>query len=119
MCFRNVLEILPAVDPEGTFLVDSVTSLLQNSLFPRENNYQMDENAALRCADELVALAEKVHHVVYVSDYIYDDGARYSETTERYRKCLAFIDRALAQVCDVVMEFSAGQPIVHKGEWNL
>ena len=38
------------------------------------------------------------------------------ETTERYRKCLADIDRRLAQVCDTVVEVSAGQYIVHKGE---
>ena len=47
------------------------------------------------------------------------DAEAFSESTEMYRKCLADIDRALAQVCDTVVEVSAGQYIVHKGELQL
>ena len=118
-CFRNILDCLETADAEGTFLVDSVTALIQNSLFPPEKNYELDPDAAKRCADELVAFAGKVRHAVFVSDYIYSDAERYSETTERYRKCLADIDRRLAQICDTVVEVSAGQYTVHKGELRL
>ena len=96
--------------------MDSVTALIQNSLFPIEKNYEMDLEAANRCADELVAFAHTVRHVVFVSDYIYSDAERYSESTEAYRKCLANIDRRLAKVCDTVIEVSAGQFIIHKGD---
>lgn len=112
-CSKNVMSV---ADPEGTFLVDSVTALIQNSLFPVEKNYEMDLAAAERCADELVEFAGLVRHAVFVSDYIYADAERYSESTELYRKCLAAIDRRLAAVCDAVVEVSAGQVIVHKGE---
>ena len=118
-CFRNILDCLETADPEGAFLVDSVTALLQNALFPVEKNYELDPEAAKRCCDELVEFAGKVRHAVFVSDYIYSDAQRYSETTERYRKCLADIDRRLAMVCDTVVEVSAGQYIVHKGELRL
>ena len=118
-CFRNILDCLETADPEGAFLVDSVTALLQNALFPVEKNYELDPEAAKRCCDELVEFAGKVRHAVFVSDYIYSDAQRYSETTERYRKCLADIDRRLAMVCDTVVEVSAGQYIVHKGELGL
>ena len=118
-CYRNVLDCLEYADRNGTFLVDSVTALLQNALFPVEKNYELDLEAASRCGEELVAFARRVEHVIFVSDYIYSDAERYSASTESYRKCLADIDRRLAEVCDTVVEVSAGQHIVHKGELRL
>lgn len=113
-CFKNILDCLETVDTDGVFLVDSVTALMQNSLFPAEQNYELDPDAAKRCSNELVEFAGKVRHAVFVSDYIYSDAERYLETTEKYRNCLADIDRRLAQVCDNVVEVAAGQYIVHK-----
>ena len=115
-CFRNIMDCLNTADKTGVFLMDSVTALIQNTLFPTEKNYEMDLSAANRCADELVAFAGAVRHVVFVSDYIYSDAERYSAATEMYRKCLADIDRRLAEICDTVIEVSARQPIIHKGE---
>lgn len=115
-CSKNILSCLETAGKDGTFLVDSVTALIQNSLFPVEKNYELDLDAANRCADELVEFAGTVRHAIFVSDYIYSDAGRYSESTEMYRKCLAGIDRRLAQVCDTVIEVSAGQRIIHKGE---
>ena len=115
-CFRDIMDCLKTADHNGVFLVDSVTSLIQNALFPVERNYEMDMGAANRCADGLVEFANTVRHVVFVSDYIYSDAERYSESTEIYRRCLADIDRRLAGVCDAVIEVTAGQPIIHKGD---
>ena len=115
-CFKNIMDCLNTADRNGVFLVDSVTALIQNSMFPVEQNYEMDIEAAHRCANELVEFAKIVRHVVFVSDYIYSDAERYSESTEMYRKCLADIDRRLAAVCDTVVEMSAGQPIIHRGD---
>ena len=112
-CFKNIMSV---ADTDGTYLVDSVTSLIQNSLFPVEKNYEMDLDGASRCADALIQFAGTVRHAVFVSDYIYSDAERYSESTEIYRKCLADIDRRLAKVCDTVIEVSAGQSIIHKGD---
>ena len=118
-CFRNIMDCLKTADKDGIFLVDSVTALIQNSLFPVEKNYEMDLIAANRCAEELVEFARTVRHGVFVSDYIYSDAERYSESTEMYRKCLADIDRRLAKVCDTVIEVSAGQFIIHKGDLRV
>ena len=115
-CFRNIMDCLETADQESVFLVDSVTALIQNSLFPVEKNYEMDLEAAHRCADELVEFAHAVRHAVVVSDYIYSDAEKHSESTEMYRKCLADIDRRLARLSDTVIEVSAGQPIIHKGD---
>ena len=118
-CFRNIMDCLKIADKDGAFLVDSVTALIQNSLFPVEKNYEMDLNAANRCAEELVEFARTVRHAVFVSDYIYSDAEAFSESTEMYRKCLADIDRRLAAVCDTVIEVSAGQFIIHKGDLRI
>ena len=115
-CFQNIMDCLQTADKDGVFMVDSVTALIQNSLFPIEKNYEMDLPAANRCADELVEFAHTVRHAVFVSDYVYSDAERYSESTEMYRKCLADIDRRLAKVCDTVIEVSAGQLMIHKGD---
>lgn len=112
-CSKNVMSV---ADPEGTFLMDSATALLQNTLFPVEKDFEMDIAAANRCADELIQFAKTVRHAVIVSDYIYSDAERYSYSTEVYRKCLADIDRRLAAVCDTVIEVSTGEFIIHKGD---
>ena len=112
-CFKNIMSV---AEREGTFLVDNITSLIQNALFPVEKNYEMDLEAANRCADELIEFAKTVRHAVFVSDYIYSDAERYSESTEMYRKCLADIDLRLAKICDTVIEVSAGQIIIHTGD---
>lgn len=114
-CAKNVMDCLETANPDGAFLVDSVTSLMQNALFPAEKNYELDLAGAKRCADELVEFAATVRHAVFVSDDIYSDPGRYDPGTEQYRKCLADADRRIAQVCDTVIEVSAGQVIVHKG----
>ena len=114
-CFKNVMDCLKTADRDGAFLVDSVTSLLQNALFPAEKDYEPDLEAAECCAGELVEFAKTVRHAVFVSDCIYADAEPYSRTTEEYRRCLAAIDRRLANVCDTVMEVCGGQAIVYKG----
>ena len=115
-CFHSIESI---ADKNITFLVDNITSLMQNAMFPPGKDYEMDIAAAERCAGELVAFAGNVRHAVFVSDYIYSDAERYSESTENYRKCLADADRKLAQICDVVIEVTAGSPIFWKGELCL
>ena len=114
-CAKNVMEILETADKSGTFLVDSVTSLMQNSLFPVERNYELDPAGAKRCTDDLVEFAGAVRNAVFVSDCIYADSGRYDPGTEAYRKCLADADRRLAKVCDTVVEVSAGLMTVYKG----
>lgn len=114
-CGRNILSCLEQADTHGSFLLDSATALLLNELFPDPTSCDMDVDSALRCGDELVALARQVEHIVIVSDYIYSDAQRYDEVTETYRRCLARIDRKLAAAADTVLEVSCGRILVHKG----
>ena len=118
-CSKNMLSCLEIADRDGTFLVDSATALLQNAMFPAEKDWQLDLDGANRCADELIAFVKTVKNAVVVSDFVYSDAQRYDETTERYRKSLAAIDRRLAAACDVVAEVAAGNPRLYKGALPL
>ena len=90
----------------GVFLLDSVTALLSNEMFREDGS--VDHHAPARVAEECVAFAKATKNTVFVSDYIYGDGADYDKLTEEYRHGLAMIDRRLAETCDRVVEVSAG-----------
>ena len=113
---RNIMSYLDGADCEGTFLLDSVTALILNELFPDPLSCEMDVAAAEKCAEDIAAFAASVKDAVIISDYIYSDAARYDEVTETYRRCLANADRKVAAISDVVIEVSAGNYIIHKGE---
>ncbi|MDO5491030.1 MAG: bifunctional adenosylcobinamide kinase/adenosylcobinamide-phosphate guanylyltransferase [Bacillota bacterium] len=123
----------PDIDPRGVFLLDSVTALLGNEMFPPEG--APDRNAAGRVAEDCAAFAEATGKTVFVSDYIFGSAEAYEcgssvrdepaldkragaacgganedpeNLTEIYRRGLARIDRRLTQVCGRVVEVSAG-----------
>ena len=115
-CGRHISDALEGVDPSGSFLLDAVTSLLNNEMF---HDGIVDFEAGERVAQELCELADKVGSIVFVSDYIYGDAEHYDDFTESYRKALAHCDKALAKVCDTVVEINLGIPILYKGELPL
>ncbi len=110
---RNICKILDETDPEGVFLLDSVTALLANEMFSDDGYYP---EAGKKTAEDLEDFARRTGNTVFVSDYIYSDAALYDEITENYRKALAEADRRLARVCDKVVEVSCGRLTTHKGE---
>lgn len=116
-CGRDILSCLSNVDKRGSFLLDSATALLMNELFIPPD-YRLNPTAGEKCVDELVAFAKSVANIVVVSDYIYSDALQYDEVTETYRRALAMIDRRLAAVSDVVLELTAGNVVVHKGDFQ-
>ncbi len=94
------------VNPNGVFLLDSVTALLMNEMFRLDGTVDMD--AATRLASDLTEFASKTGNTVFVSDYIYSDAYLYEDLTEEYRKGLASLDKVLAKKCDQVVEVSYG-----------
>jgi adenosylcobinamide kinase/adenosylcobinamide-phosphate guanylyltransferase len=106
------------VDTTGTFLVDSVTTLVTNELYPPEKNYETDEAGAQRCGEELLEFIRRVRHAVVVSDDLSRDALHFDPATEAFRRHLGAIHRKLAKECDVVMEMAFGNLLIHKGEWE-
>lgn len=115
-CGKNILSSLQCADPDGAFLLDSVTALLSNEMFLPDGT--MDAGAPARVADELCVFAERTGHTVFVSDFIYADAGLYDPWTERYRAGLAQIDRALGGVCENVAELCAGRALWYKGGFS-
>lgn len=109
----NITSCINGDNCGGSFLLDSVTALLSNEMF-HENG--VDLSAPSRVAEELIALTKMVNSITFVSDYIYSDTIHYDGLTESYRKGLADIDRALAAVCDTVVEVCYGNHMIYKGK---
>lgn len=101
--------------PKGTLVIDSVTALLLNEMFPRSFEEEADSQAAKRTEAGLLMLAEKAENALFISDYIHSDAALYDSFTENYRRDLAALNRALARACDTAAELCAEQIILHKG----
>ena len=112
---RNIASCLEYGGSDSTYLVDSVTALLLNEMYPGGFSADADPAAVDRCVEGLTEITRNAGGAVFVSDYIYSDAARYDDFTENYRRWLASIDRALAGACDTVIELCAGNVICHKG----
>lgn len=100
------------IDPNGVFLLDSVTALLSNEMFPYGEDMNLECGPNL--AEDLLEFARSTGNTVFVSDYIYSDAQSYEETTECYKRTLAMLDRTLAQVCDQVVEVTFGMKYLYK-----
>lgn len=111
-CGRNILSALDHADPDGSFLLDSVTALMANEIFPPSG---FDPDAGARVTEELIEFVRRTKRAVLVSDFIYSDAHLFDEWTETYRRSLAAADAALARVCDNVLEAASGCVICHKG----
>lgn len=101
------------VDPKGVFLVDSLTALLSNDMFPYMEDINMEAAAMLE--PQVERFTNTVGGVVFVSDYIYSDPRKFDEYTEAYRKGLALLDRKAASVCGQVVEVTYGMNYYYKG----
>lgn len=112
---RDIASCLTLGGADATYLVDSVTALLLNEMYPGSFGAEAEAQAAERCRDGLLELASGAKNAVFVTDYLYSDAVRYDDFTEKYRADLASLDRALAAVCDTVIELCAGNVIFHKG----
>lgn len=112
-CGTDILSCLDHADPNGSFLLDSVTALLSNEMF-RPDGFHPE--APEKIVEELCEFVRRAPNTVLVSDFIYSDAALYDEWTETYRRGLALIDRALARSCDRVIEVVNGQIIFYKGD---
>lgn len=113
---RHICECLKRTDPKGTFLLDSLTSLLTNELFPREKAYMQDIESAKQCKRDVLELADRIENLVIVADNLFFDAVHYDAATDCFRSFLGEICCELAEKCDTVLEMSCGNLTIHKGE---
>ncbi len=113
---RDVERCLELGSPGATYLIESVTALMMNEMYPQGRD--PDPEGMERCIEGLLEVARRAGNAVFVSDYIFSDAAHYDSYTENYRAALGRAARALAAACDVVLEVTAGLVTVHKGVWE-
>jgi len=109
----RIEEILTTCDPNGSYLLDSLTALLANEMF--SPNGDIDSYACERIAAGLADVLATISNIVIVSDYIYSDAFIFDTFTESYRKALAQLDSMVATHSDIVLEAAYTQIICHKG----
>ena len=98
-------------DPEGVYLIDSVTALLSNEMFREDGSIYY--SAPRKITAELRELCHTFDSLIFVSDFMYSDAIDYSESVEKYRKGLAEIDKMLAAECDAAIEMWFGFPTIY------
>lgn len=106
---------------DAVYLVDSITALLENALYPDGKEAEDPKSAVDALLSDLIGFSNDAEDAVFVSDYIFSEAQSYSSETLFYMKSLADIDRALAGICGVLIEMQGGNLIYHKGgtEWIL
>lgn len=111
---QDILVAAGKCDRRGAFLLDSVTALLVNEMFVQDGRIEPD--AYKKVAGDLTVLLNQINDIVIISDFIYSDAYHYDKLTEEYRRGLAYIDRQMASICDIVLEACCGVFITHKGK---
>jgi adenosylcobinamide kinase/adenosylcobinamide-phosphate guanylyltransferase len=110
---RDILGCLKRMGSKPCILLDSVTALLSNEMFPPSG--APDPDSPGRVAAQLQKLVAEAKHAVFVSDFIYSDALLYNGYTELFRRGLAAADRTLVGCCDTVVEACTGRYFLHKG----
>lgn len=103
---------------QAVYLVDSVTALLANVMFPEKSSQDpawRPEAAGRLVADDLIAFGRRTDYAIFVSDYLYSDARRFDPMTSAYIRSLSLCDRKLAAFCDSVYEVRTGIPLLWKG----
>lgn len=116
----DICEILKICDNGGVFLLDSITALLANEMFPiykDQQPWEPDFSATERVKNDLIKLAGATGNTVFVSDYLYGsirNPVGTEDLSEIYVRGLAQVDRALAKICPIVTEVTFGIPMKYK-----
>lgn len=109
---KNLMDHPDMWNSDGTYLLDSLTALLSNEMFPPNAFFP---TVYQKVSEELISLLSLVKNLVIVSDFIYSSVEHYDSMTEDYLYGLSYCDRIMAQNCDVVGEVSMGHVILYKG----
>lgn len=95
------------LEENSAVLLEDVPNLLANEMF--------GGGRADRIVGDIEALSSRCGDLVVVTNDVFSDGVSYDGGTAEYVKKLAEIDRALAVMCDCVVEVVFSVPVAVKG----
>ncbi len=93
-------------------LLECVTNLVANEMFPPESNGGIEESVVVaRIISGLEELFSCLDDVVIVSGNVFEEGAEYEESTQAYMRALGAVNAFIASKSDEVYEVVAGIPL--------
>ena len=104
--------------PDGSaVLLECLGNLVANEMFSPDGAGEGAMEAVLRGVE---AVSKRAVRVVAVTNDVFSDGVLYPPETERYRRVLGELNKAVAQKSAVVVETVCGLPLWHKRDkgWN-
>lgn len=101
----DVSRLCPAIGENEVILMDSLTALVQNCIFPDEATVRRDITAEDICGG-IFELNDRAKDLIVVSDYIFSDAYVYDELTEFFRSVLGRSHCLIADRADIVLECS-------------
>ncbi len=110
-----------AVPPDSTVLLECVSNLLANEMFSATCEIKSGAELQQSIAAAVEQLANRCRHLVIITNEIFGDGLLYDQTTTKYIKALAGINRRLFSLSQVCLEAVYSLPVFHKGAlpWQL
>lgn len=95
--------------PEGSaVLLEDLVNLTANEMF--------DNGDVSRIVPALKRLAGRCSWLVMVTNDLFSDGEAYSPSVQEYLRCLAEVNRQVAEMADCVTEVVYSVPVAVKGE---
>lgn len=109
---KDIKDIVYKLNNKDTILVDSSTSLVTNEMFSEGS---FIPNVSEKIFQEIELIINKVENLIIVSDYLFSDGIIYDNYTETFRREMGKLNINLANIADVVIEYSFNNEVIHKG----
>lgn len=115
---QEALQKLTTDRIKSAALLECMSNLTANEMFDGERK-EASESVADRIVQGVIQLREGLHHLVIVSNNIFEDGVVYEESTMEYIRALGNINERLAAMADEVIEVVAGIPVFVKRRGNI
>lgn len=109
-CYRE-LEIL-TLSEDSTVLLECLSNLAANEMF-QELGTKEEALAAMKRG--IISLRNQGHHLIIVTNNIFEDGFLYDKETMAYMELLGEINKWICREADLVYEVIHGIPILLKG----
>ena len=111
--FRDAAEALKKMYIRRVALLECVSNLTANEMFP-EDEIRTEDAVAQKVTGDILRLAAETAGLVVVTNNVFEDGVPYDETTLAYIRALGKINRNLAAAAREVWEVAAGIPVCLK-----
>lgn len=110
--YYDFSDVLKIVNCNDTILVDSLTSILTNNMFLKN---EVKNDVYIDIIKDIKNLSLSCSNLVLVSDYIFSDSIIYDEYIENFRRELGLLNTKICEFSDIVVECFFNNAIIHKG----